>query len=130
LGSDVAWLAHGHDGMDEITTTSPTDVVELSRGMIRHFTLEPEQLALPRVPLDRLRGGDAAHNAGELKKLLQGERNPYRDIVLLNASAALIVAGNVKDLKQGMHMAAMALDGGAAQHTLDRLIKVSNHQAV
>lgn len=126
LGSEAAWLAHGHDGMDEITTTDETDVVELHQNMIRHFTLEPEQVGLSRVTLDQLKGGDAAQNAIALKKLLQGEKGPYRDIVLFNASAALRVARKVEGLKQGVQMAAQALDSGAAQRTLDKLVQITN----
>src|SRR3984957_3172598 len=89
LGSESAWLTHGHDGMDEITITAPTDVVELSRHRIQHFTLEPEHAGLTRSSLDQLKGGDAKQNAEALKNLLRGQKGPYRDIVLLNAAAAL-----------------------------------------
>jgi len=126
LGSEAAWLAHGQDGMDEITTTAPTDIVELRHGAVRHFALTPEQLGLPRAQLDNLKGGDAAHNAAELKKLLQGEPGPYRDIVLLNASAALAVAGKYEDLPHGLARAADTIDNGHAQRTLEKLVALTN----
>ena len=129
LGSEVAWLAHGHDGMDKITTTAETDIVELSRGMIRHFTLEPEMVGLKRVALDNLKGGDAAHNAEAIRGLFRGEKGAYRDIVLFNASAALIVAGKAADLQQGMLLAASAIDKGHAARTLADLIRLTNEKA-
>ena len=129
LGSSSAWLAHGHDGMDEITTTTATDVVKLQRGMIEHFTLEPEQAGLSRTQIEKLKGGDATANAEAFKRLLAGEKGPYRDIVLFNASAALIVAGKTADLKQGVKLAEFALDSGAAQATLEKLIRLTNGRA-
>lgn len=125
LGSEAAWLAHGYDGMDEITTTAPTDVVELRRGMISHFTLEPEHVDLPRAKLEDLKGGDAAQNAGAIQEFLRGTKTPYRDIVLLNASAALIITGKVRDLRQGIQRAAEAVDSGAALKVLDKLVKLT-----
>ncbi|HEU0118155.1 MAG TPA: anthranilate phosphoribosyltransferase [Alphaproteobacteria bacterium] len=129
LGAEAAWVTHGHDGMDEITTTSPTDVVELRRNMIGHFTLEPEQVGLPRAQMADLKGGDATHNAAAIKELFQGKKSAYRDIVLFNAAAALIVAGKTTDLKQGMALAAAAIDNGAARHTLETLIHLTNAKA-
>jgi len=126
LGSEAAWLAHGQDGMDEITTTAPTDIVELRNGLVRHFALTPEELKLPRARLENLKGGDATYNAGQLKKLLQGEPGPYRDIVLMNASAALIVAGKCDDLAHGLEKAIDAIDNGHAQRTLDLVVKLTN----
>ncbi len=129
LGSEAAWLTHGHDGMDEITTTAPTDVVELTGGMIRHFTLEPEQVGLISILMEDLKGGDATHNAARLKRLLEGQKGPYRDIVLFNASAALVVAGKASDLRQGIAMAETAIDNGAAERTLHDLIRLTNETA-
>jgi anthranilate phosphoribosyltransferase len=126
LGSEAAWLAHGHDGMDEITTTTATDIVELDDGMVRHFTLEPEQVGLPRTSLESLKGGDAAHNADEIRKLLRGEKGPYRDVTLFNAAAALIIAGKAKDLKEGVRIAKTAIDNGQAQRTLDLLVQLTH----
>jgi anthranilate phosphoribosyltransferase len=130
LGSGTAWLVHGHDGMDEITTTTETDVVELRTGCIRHFTLSPEMLKLPRVGLNDLRGGDGFFNAAAMMALFKGSNGPYRDIVLFNAAAALIVAGKAADLQQGRDLAAQALTGGAAMTTLETLIKLTNGKPV
>jgi anthranilate phosphoribosyltransferase len=126
LGSESAWLAHGHDGMDEITTTAPTDIVELNEGMIRHFTLTPEDLGFPRVHISELHGGDAEHNATQLRRLLRGLRSPYRDIVLMNASAALVVARKADNLPNALKLAMHVLDTGAAYNTLDKLVQLSN----
>jgi anthranilate phosphoribosyltransferase len=129
LGSEAAWLAHGQDGMDEISTTAPTDIVELRHNFVRHFAMTPEQLGLPRVKLDDLKGGDAKRNAEEMKRLLQGHKGPYRDIVLINAAAALAVAGKYDDLRQGLAKAADAIDSGGVQRTLDELVRLTNRLA-
>ena len=126
LGSESAWLAHGHDGMDEITTTLPTDIVQLRQGMISHFTLEPEHVGLPRARLEDLKGGDAAQNAEAIRQFLRGAKTPYRDIILFNASAALIVAGKARDLRDGLAQAAEAVNGGSALNVLKILTKLTN----
>lgn len=125
LGSEAAWLAHGHDGMDEITTTAPTDVVELRSGRVSHFTLEPEQVGLPRAKLEDLKGGDAAQNAEAIRQFLRGAETPYRDIALFNAAAALIIAGKAADLRQGRARAAEAVDSGAALGVLEKLVNLT-----
>ena len=126
LGSERAWLTHGHDGLDEITTTAPTDVVELALDGLRHFTLTPAQAGLPTSALAALRGGDAVQNAAALRQLLAGQRGAYRDIVLFNAAAALVVAGLAPDLKQGVAQAEAAIDRGAATALLNHLITLTN----
>jgi anthranilate phosphoribosyltransferase len=126
LGSEEAWLVHGQDGLDEITTTAPTDIVELRHGLVRHFALTPEELGLPSAKPEELKGGDAAHNAAALKQLLQGARGPYRDIVLMNAAAALAVAGKGEDLRLNLLEAEDAIDSGAAQQTLNLVVKLTN----
>jgi anthranilate phosphoribosyltransferase len=126
LGSEEAWIAHGQDGMDEITNAAPTDIVELRHGLVRHFALTPEELGLPYAKPDDLKGGDTAHNAAALKQLLQGARGPYRDIVLMNAAAALAVAGKGDDLRLNLLQAEDAIDTGAAQQVLDLLVKLTN----
>jgi len=128
LGSEAVWVTHGHDGMDEITTTAPTDVVEMRKGRIDRFILEPEHVGLTRARIDVLKGGEAEHNATELKRLLQGQRGTYRDIVLLNASAALVVADKAEDLPHGMRRAEQAIDSGAARAVLEKLIAITNGQ--
>lgn len=129
LGSDRVWVVHGSDGLDEMTTTGPTSVAALENGMIRLFEIDPEQAGLPRVSLADLKGGDPAQNAESLRAVLNGARNPYRDIALLNAAGALVVAGVVAGLREGVVVAAQALDEGRAAATLERLVAVSNDTA-
>jgi anthranilate phosphoribosyltransferase len=126
LGSKMAWLVHGHDDMDEITTTNSTDIVEMKDQYVRHFTISPEQFDIPRIHINEIFGGDAKHNATELRRLLRGLRSAYRDIVIMNAGAALHVAGKTEDMRHGMRLAATALDTGAAYDTLDKIIRISN----
>ena len=125
LGSEHVWLVHG-DGLDEMTTTGTTQVVELKDGTIRGFELTPEDAGLPRARLEDLKGGDGAHNARALRAVLQGEKNAYRDIALLNAGASLVVAGKADTVAEGVAMAADAIDEGRAFAALERLIAVSN----
>ena len=126
LGSERVWIAHGEDGLDEITTTAPTQIVELNCGKISSFTIAPEDVGLDRAAPEALKGGDAAHNARALRGVLDGARNAYRDIAALNAAAALVVAGKAPDLMAGVAAAEAALDSGAARGALERLIAVSN----
>ncbi len=126
LGSSDVWAVHGSDGLDEITLTGPSHVVALKDGAIRHFTVTPEDVGLRRVTLDQLRGGAPAENAAALRAVLEGARCPYRDIALINAAAALVVAGAAKDLADGMARAAAAVDSGAARGTLSKLVASSN----
>ena len=125
LGAERAWLVHGSDGLDEITTTGATEVVALEAGAIRRFAITPEEVGLPRVTLAELKGGDARHNAAALTAVLGGATGPYRDIASLNAAAALVVAGRAADLRAGLDMARAALDTGAARTILDRLVRTS-----
>lgn len=125
LGADHAWVAHG-DGYDEITTTGETQVAELVGGEIRSFTLTPEAVGLKRHTKDELRGGDAAYNAKALRDMLGGAAGAYRDTVLMNAGAGLVVAGKVTTLADGMASAAQAIDSGRALKVLDRLVAISN----
>jgi anthranilate phosphoribosyltransferase len=129
LGSEYAWIAHGHDGMDEITTTTATDIVELRSNMIQHFTLEPSQVGLSQATIADLKGGEAPQNALALQDLLKGKKGAYRDIVVFNASAALIVAGKAQDLKQGLKLAESSIDNGAAQRTVECLIRLTNENS-
>ncbi|CAN7724675.1 anthranilate phosphoribosyltransferase [Mesorhizobium sp. LjNodule214] len=125
LGADHAWVVHG-DGYDEITTTGETQVAELVGGEIRSFTLTPEAVGLNRHSKDELRGGDAAYNAKALRDMLGGAAGAYRDTVLMNAGAGLVVAGKVTTLADGMASAAQAIDSGRALQVLDRLVAISN----
>jgi anthranilate phosphoribosyltransferase len=128
LGAEAAWVAHGSDGLDEITTSGPTHVAALENGTVRTFEVNPEDVGIAKSKPEALRGGDAESNAAALRTVLKGTKGPYRDIAVLNAAAALIVAGKVKDLKEGAAMAAKSLDSGEAEGRLERLITVSNAQ--
>lgn len=125
LGSENVWVVHG-DGLDEMTTTGPTRIAALQDGEIRHFEVNPEDVGLTRVSLDQLKGGDPTQNAAALMEVLRGARNPYRDIVLLNAGAALIIGGLAEDLTEGIEKAAEAIDRGTALAALETLVKTSN----
>jgi anthranilate phosphoribosyltransferase len=126
LGAQRVWVVHGSDGLDEVTTTGPTKVVALEDGVLRHFEITPEQAGLSRGKLEDLRGGDPAHNARALRAVLAGAKNAYRDIAVLNAAAALVVAGKAQNLAEGARFAESALDSGKAAATLEKLIKISN----
>jgi anthranilate phosphoribosyltransferase len=128
LGAEAAWVVHG-DGLDEVTTAGSTRVAQLRDGAIELFTVSPEDAGLPRAAFADLRGGDAAHNALALRSVLAGEKSPYRDIVLMNAAAALLVAGRVTSLADGVGIAARSIDGGKAERALERLVEVSNRKA-
>jgi anthranilate phosphoribosyltransferase len=126
LGSERAWVVHGSDGLDEITTTGPTAVAALDKGEVTTFEIKPEDVGLAPTRPDSLRGGDAAENAVALRKVLEGAPGPYRDVALMNAAAALVVAGKADTLAQGFALAKTSLDTGAAEARLERLITVSN----
>ncbi len=125
LGTEHAWVVHG-DGYDEITTTGETQVAEVAGGEIRNFTLAPESFGLARHSRDDLRGGDPDYNADALRALLAGAAGAYRDTVLMNAGAGLVVAGIVRRLEDGIRKAAEAIDSGGARKVLEDLVRVSN----
>jgi anthranilate phosphoribosyltransferase len=125
LGSERAWVVHGYDGLDELSTTGPTAVACLDGGTITTFEVTPEDAGLERVTLSELKGGDGARNAEALKELLAGALGPYRDIVLLNAAAALIVAGRAESLREGAALAEEAIASGRAARALERLVAIS-----
>jgi anthranilate phosphoribosyltransferase len=126
LGCERAMVVHGRDGLDELTTTDITYAVTLEDGAITQTEIVPEDAGLERSSLEALRGGGAAENAQALTALLKGEKNAYRDIVMLNAAAALMVAGRANDIMAGAALAQQLLDNGAARDKLDQLVKVSN----
>jgi anthranilate phosphoribosyltransferase len=126
LGAESVWVVHGSDGLDEITLTGPTFVAALENGNIRSFEVTPEEAGLGRAGGDALKGGDANANAVALQGVLDGKPSAYRDVALLNAAAALVVAGNAKTLKDGVALGTKSLDGGAAAAKLKQLIAVSN----
>src|SRR4029077_2656258 len=126
LGSKRVWLVHGSDGLDEATTTGPSFVTALEDGQIRSFEIAPEDAGIPRASLADFAGGDPAANAAALCGVLGGAKNAYRDIAVLNAAVALVVARKADDLKHGAALAAAALDEGLAAGTLAKLVQVSN----
>ena len=124
LGSERAWVVHG-SGLDELTTTGETSVAEVRDGQVRLFTITPEAVGLKRAALADLTGGTPAENAQALRRLLAGETGAYRDIVLLNAAAAFLVADEVETLREGVDLAAAVIDDGRAQGALDKLVSVA-----
>jgi len=125
LDAERVWVVHG-DGFDEITTTGETKVSELADGSVRTFTITPEELGLPRYRREDLRGGDAAFNARALRDMLEGAPGAYRDTVLMNAGAGLLVAGKANSLAEGAVLAARSIDDRSALGVLDSLVRVSN----
>jgi len=128
LGAERAWSVHG-SGLDELTTTGETDVAEWRDGVVRLFKITPEAVGLPRASLSDITGGDPAFNAAALTRLFDGEKGPYRDIVLLNAAAAFLVADKVETLVEGIELAADVLDQGRAKAALAGLVAATNTEA-
>lgn len=126
LGLECAWVVHGADGLDEMSTTGVTHVAELKDGIVSTFDVTPEDAGLPRAALDDIRGGDSEFNAAAIRDLLAGTAGPFRDIVLFNSAGTLVVAGKANDLKSGVDLAAAAIDEGRAQQKLERLIEITN----
>ena len=126
LGCEATWVVHGSDGLDELTTTGPSYVAALENGKVRTFEVTPEEAGLPRAKPADLKGGDPQANARAMHELMNGATGAYRDIVLLNAGAALIVAGKAKTLKEGAGIAAAAIDTGKARAAMDRLVEITN----
>jgi anthranilate phosphoribosyltransferase len=125
LGTKRAMVIHGEDGLDEITLSGQTHVWELNDGNIQHYAITPEQAGLPRTSLNKVKGGTPQENAEALRRLLQGEKGPIRDIVLLNTAAVLVVGGVARDLKDGVAKAAQSIDSSAALKKLDALVHLS-----
>lgn len=123
-----AWVMHGSDGLDELTVTGPSFVAQIADGDLRSFEVTPEQAGLKRHELKDILGGTPEQNAAAIHALFDGADGAYRDIVLLNAAAALIVADKADDLRSGVAMAREAIDSGAAKQTLAKLVAVSNGQ--
>lgn len=126
LGCERAWVAHGADGLDELTTTGPSFVAELKDGQITCFTVTPEDADLAVADAADLKGGTPEINAQAVRAMLDGEAGAYRDIVIYNAAAALIVAGRVDDLRSGAAVAAAAVDSGKAKAALGKLVEITN----
>lgn len=125
LGAERAWVVHGADGLDEISTTGYTKVSECRAGAVNTFYLHPADVGLPKSTREDLRGGEAADNAGIARAILGGAKGPQRDVVLLNAGASLLIAGRVNRIPQGIAMAADAIDSGRAAQVLARLAVLS-----
>ncbi len=128
LGSEHVWVVTGSDGLDELTITGETHVAEYKDGKVTEFTVSPEDAGLERASLKDIEGGDAEYNANAIWDILKGKKNAYRDIVLLNTAAALVVSGKAADLKEGVHIAAEAIDSGEASETLEKWIELSNQK--
>lgn len=126
LGTESAFIVHGSDGMDEITTTGPTKILELRDGEIRDYEISPEQFGMARASLEDLKGGDPSFNAKALQALLQGQSGPYRDIVLLNSGVALFASKNTTSIENGIELAKQSVDSGAALMALEQLVEISN----
>jgi anthranilate phosphoribosyltransferase len=125
LGAERAWVVHGSDGLDEMTTTGASYVAELSDGHVRTFEVSPADAGLREARPEDLKGGDPETNAAALRALLQGEAGPYRDVVLYNAAGALIVADKAETLMDGVALAAAAVDEGRAATTLEKLVAIT-----
>ena len=126
LGAEHVWVVHGHDGLDELTTTGSTDVAEVRDGRVEVFEVTPADAGLAPAKLSDLKGGDAKTNAAAIRDVLAGKPGAFRDIVLLNAGGALVVGGKAGGLREGVSLAARSIDSGAAGRALDGLIAVSN----
>jgi anthranilate phosphoribosyltransferase len=128
-GAEHVWAVHGADGMDELSTTGASRVVELKDGRLSSFEVHPSDAGLPEARLSDLEGGSPENCALAIRELLRGKHGPFRDIVLLNAAAAFIIAGKAESLKEGAHLAAASIDRGGAQNALDALILASTDAA-
>ena len=125
-GSRRAMVVHGADGLDELSTTGPSAVIEAGEdGTVHRYTVTPEELGLAPVALEALRGGDAAENAEVVRRVLAGDHGPHRDVAVLNAAAGLVVAGISPDLAAGVERAAQVIDAGGAHEALQRLVRTS-----
>jgi anthranilate phosphoribosyltransferase len=125
LGSERALVVHGSDGLDELTTTGPSQAALLERGGVRRLSVDPAGLGLPLAAPASLRGGDAEENAGIVRGVLDGDPGARRDIVVLNAAAALWVAGAASGLEEGLDLARRSIDSGAARERLERLVEAT-----
>ena len=128
-GAERALVVYGHDGLDELSTTTTSTVLELRDGSVRTYVVDPMELGLPHVDAADIKGADAATNADVARRVLDGEAGAFRDIVLLNAAAGVVAAGLADDLAEGLEAATAAVDEGRAAAVLERLVTVSNEQA-
>ena len=128
LGLRRALVVHGADGLDEITITGPTRIAEVRDAQVRSYEVTPEEFGLKRASIEEIAGGDAAANASIIREILSGKKSPRRDVVLLNAAAALVAAGRADHLGDSLPLAARSIDGGAAAGKLDALVQFTNGQ--
>ena len=126
LGTDRAWVVHGSDGLDELTTTGPSYVAELWEGNVTIKKISPTDIGLPHASLDQLKGGTPAENACAIRELLDGRKGAFRDIVLYGAAAALYIAGKTPELGDGVAVAASAIDEGMAAQCLENLASITS----
>ena len=126
LGCQAGWICHGEGGFDEIVPSGTTWIAELKEGKVTSFEITPEAVGLKRSAAADLKGGEAGHNAEALRAVLGGEASAFRDAAVMTAGAALLVAGKVKDIKDGVRLAKTAIDDGASLKALDKLVRVSN----
>jgi anthranilate phosphoribosyltransferase len=129
LGTMRAFVVHGADGLDEISNTGESRIAEVREGAVRSYSVRPEDFGMARASIEDLRGGDRQQNAGIIRAILDGEPGPKRDIVVMNAAAALVAGARARDLKEGAGLAAKAIDEGAARDRLDRLVALSRELA-
>jgi anthranilate phosphoribosyltransferase len=127
LGARRAFVVHGLDGLDEISLSTETELAEVSGGSVRQYRVSPEDFGLPRAPRESLSGGDAQTNAAIIRAILDSDRGPRRDIVLANASAALVAADRAPNFREGVRLAARSIDSGAARAKLNALIAFRRH---
>jgi anthranilate phosphoribosyltransferase len=128
LGSSRAWVVHGADGIDEMSTTGHTKISECRNGAVSTFYVHPSDFGMPKAERSDLQGGDAATNAAILREILAGEKGPRRDVVLVNAGASLFVGGVALSVREGIELAARAIDSGSARAKLDAMVQASNRQ--
>jgi anthranilate phosphoribosyltransferase len=129
LGTHRAFVVHGLDGLDEITITGPTRIAEVREGSVHSYEVTPEEFGLHSAPISSLAGGDAPENARIIREVLGGEKSPRRDVVLMNAAAALVAAGKSEHLKGAVELAAQSIDSGAASQKLDALIRFTTQNS-
>jgi anthranilate phosphoribosyltransferase len=129
LGTHRAFVVHGLDGLDEITITGPTRVAEVREGSVHSYEIDPDEFGLRKAPLESLTGGDAATNAAIVRAILAGEKSPRRDVVLMNAAAALVAAGKAEHLREALPIAEQSIDSGAAAEKLKSLVEFTRAQS-
>ena len=130
LGSDNSWLLHSNDGLDEISISDKTDVAKLHNNKIIEDIIDPNNYVITPAPISKIIGKDAKYNAKELFKVLNGELNAYRDIILINSAAAILISGNCHDIDEGINMASVAIDSKAALQKVNELIEITNKLSI